>query len=289
MQRRKISVGITAFIDILGFGDRVVKADSFQDIESVEESVQIVRNAFDYAAKDPLMLESQKTSGIAILAFSDSVIVNVPLQSESTKYGGTFDPIMSEIHGFAYAQGICVQKSLFIRGGVDIGWWYQNGSILISQSLTQAYRAEGKAKYPVIALTDDLVKYFSEHNDRNFYSKRFDPLSTSLRKLSLDSKEIYFIDYLTICLDSLNGVLSPKQRERYLASPDEKKQSIIDDAYRTSIEGWLISHARNIKAAHAIATPKDKEKYEWLAEYHDEIARKYSCSGKCLCLLDKKL
>lgn len=285
MQRKKISAGITAFIDILGFGDRVVKADSFQDIESVEESVQIVRNAFDYAPKDPLTLESQKTSGIKILAFSDSVIVNVPLQSESTKYGGTFDPIMSEIQGFAYAQGICVQKSLFIRGGVDIGWWYQNGSILISQSLTQAYRAEGKAKYPVIALTDDLVKYFSEHSDRNFYSKKFDPISTSLRKVSLDGKEVYFIDYIKICLDSLNGVLSPKQRERYLASPGDKKQSIINDAYHSNIEAWLVPHAKNIEAAHALAAPKVKEKYEWLAEYHNEIARKYSGSDNCLCHL----
>jgi hypothetical protein len=36
-----------------------------------------------------------------VLAFSDSVMVNVPLESSYTRLQGSFDPIMSELSGMA--------------------------------------------------------------------------------------------------------------------------------------------------------------------------------------------
>jgi len=86
MNPQKISVGITAFIDILGFGNRVLQANSIKDIEIIEDSVNIIRNAFDHETENQLYADAQKILKMKILAFSDCVIINIPLKSEATKY-----------------------------------------------------------------------------------------------------------------------------------------------------------------------------------------------------------
>jgi hypothetical protein len=286
ISEKEVSAGVTAFIDILGFGNKVLDAKSLDDLNDIHKSLKLIQEAFDFDTSEELVRDVQKLHATSVLAFSDCVVVNIPLQSDATKYEGTFDPIMSEITGFAYAQGTCCLKSLFIRGGIDLGWWYQNGPTLISQSMVNAYKAEGCASVPVIALTTEFYDYFSSHKHRNFYSEDYDPIPKVFRKYQENGKEYFYIDYITICLESLDWQHSKEQLDVYrLSSPDDKNK-IMSEGYRKSIDDWLITHARNIEAAHNIAgDEKVKTKYEWLCKYHNEITNNFTRNQSCQCSL----
>jgi hypothetical protein len=284
MKEEDISVGVTAFIDILGFGNKVLNADSIEDIQEIHKGLKVIQEAFDFEPKDDLSRDYQKLSKTTVLAFSDCVIVNIPLQSEVTKYEGTFDPIMSQITSFAIGQGICCLNSLFIRGGLDLGWWYQDGSTLISQSMVNAYKTEGYASVPVIALTSDIYKYFSEHKHRNYYSTDYDPISNVFRQYKENEKDFFYIDYISICLSEVGWLYSNEQRENYLSASPEEKDEIMNQGYKYNVDEWLKTHARNIETAHKATNEQCvKNKYEWLSRYHNEIAGKFTSNPECQC------
>lgn len=284
INKKEISVGVTAFIDILGFGNKVLDADTLDNLNEIHRSIELIQKAFDFESKDDLVREVQKMYSTSVLAFSDCVVINIPLQSEATKYEGTFDPIMSEITNFAYGQGACCLNSLFIRGGIDIGWWYQNNTTLISQSLVNAYKTEGTASVPIIALTNEFYEHFSNHKHRESYSKSFDPIPKVFRKYQNCGKEFFYIDYITICLEAINWQCSKEQMDIYLKSNSEEKEAIRDTGYRKNVDDWLKTHSRNIEAAHNKTNEeKVKIKYIWLSHYHNEIASNFTNNQECQC------
>ncbi len=150
MTNKEVSTGITGFIDILGFGDRILAAKTADEIQQIRKLVETIQGEFDFNTTDPLTKEVHAIYDKTVLAFSDSVVINIPLQSSVTEREGTFDPIMSELAGFAYAQGACVLKKVFVRGGLDLGWWYQSGPTLISSSMLGAYRTDVARMFPLL-------------------------------------------------------------------------------------------------------------------------------------------
>lgn len=290
--RKNVSVGITAFLDILGFGERVVGAQSTADIESVVVHIRTIQDLFEIKPKDKHVKEVHAGFKKAVLAFSDSVVVNVALKSTITKLQGTFDPIMSELSGFALAQGSCVGSGFFLRGGVDLGWWYRTGNVLASDSLVNAYKLEGSAIVPVIALTDRLYDFLSKHPDRRFYSKDIEPVNTLLRQYVGERRKgkvsFWYLDYITVTAQSIGWITSEKQRQSCLAAPPEKRDHIRELGYRKNLREWFKHHAKQIRIAHSSAKNDPvKQKYEWLAEYHNEIAPKFTPSPLALCKLAK--
>ena len=113
-----LSTGVTAFIDILGFSAKVSAAETIKDVNDIHRCIKIVQDCFDFSNNDDTTTEVHQLNGKKILAFSDCVVINIPLESESTKYSGSFDPIMTELLNLAFAQGMCVHQNLFIRGGL---------------------------------------------------------------------------------------------------------------------------------------------------------------------------
>lgn len=289
---KNLSMGITAFLDILGFGDRILSAQTNADIDAVVADITAIQEHFEFRPKDKHVKEIHAGYKKTVLAFSDSVVVNIALKSTMTKLQGTFDPIMSELSGMAFAQGRCVTNGLFLRGGVDLGWWYRSGTILASESLVGAYKTEGSASVPVIALTERLYKFLSGHGDRRFYSKDIEPVGTLLRQHSYDGPKgrvsFRYLDYITVIAESIDWITSEQQRQSCLAAPPEKRDHIRELGYRKNLREWFKEHARQIKLAHARAkNDAVRQKYEWLAEYHNEIAPRFTPSTLALCKLAK--
>lgn len=290
MSKPDVSAGITGFIDILGFGDRVLNAEQIDDVHALIDVVARIRSAFDYSTRDKLTKQVHSIYSKTVLAFSDCVIINIPLQSDATEYEGTFDPIMSELAGFAYAQGVCALEKIFVRGGIDMGWWYRSGSTLISQSMVRAYKAEGRANVPVIALTPDLYNFFANHEHRNFYSNDADPITRILRKYEAgegeNHVEFWYLDYISICVESVSWQQSKAQFGEYRAASPDEKQEIMSKGYRENIDLWLSQHARNIEEAFSGTThEKVKAKYRWLCNYHNDVGVTFTSSPNCLCHL----
>lgn len=261
-------------------------------VAGIIADIEAIQKAFEFKSKDKYVKEAQMSSKTTVLAFSDCVVVNVALQSKLAKIQGTFDTVMGDLAGMALAQGQCVASGFFLRGGVDIGWWYRKGTVLASESLAGAYKAEGDAIVPVIRLTDSLYKWVSTHPDLKYYSKTIEPPLNILRQFNGIGRcsqpvSFWYIDYLSIVVESLGWETSAAQRERCMAAPPDKRDAIREKGYQTNIRRWLKHHARMISEAQARAkTTGVKAKYGWLAKYHNETAVKYTDSPQVLCSLE---
>lgn len=293
--RKFLTGGITAFLDLLGFSERILEADTNQDFEAIISDIEVIQRAFEFKVKDKRIRETHTFWKKTVLALSDSVIVNLPLQSQLAKLQGTLDTVMAELSGMALAQAQCVASGLFLRGGVDIGWWYRQSSTLASESLVRAYRAERVAVVPVIRLSDELYEWLVRHPHRNYYSEDIEPVKTMLREYKGvgpdgDAVSFRYIDYLSVWVESLSWETSPAQRKRCMAAPPAERESIREKGYQTNILRWLKHHARMIKQGHTrAASVRVKSKYEWLAEYHNEIAPRYTNSRAALCSLRQSI
>jgi len=283
-----ISHGMTAFLDILGFGNRVLKAGSATDLAPIIEDVRRIHRAFEFTDRDELTNRAHAITNKTVLAFSDSVIVNIPLESDITRTQGTFDAFMGELLDLALSQCLCIEEGLFLRGGLDLGWWHRDGDILVSQGLARAYRMEGIANVPVIALTDDLFRYLSEHRDRLNYASDIDPMRSMLRKYegsdaNGDRLEFWFVDYITIVVRNLAWQPSARRQEYLDASPERRDEMhrLGDAAIRKS---WFAKHARTIEQAHGRAgSSRVAAKFAWLAAYHNDIAQEFGQCDECRC------
>ena len=288
MSLNNVSAGITGFIDILGFGDRVLSTTSIGGIDEIARRIKKIQSEFDFNTKNSLTKKDNAFSKRTVLAFSDSILVNVPFESEATEYHGTFKLIIDELVGFSHAQGKCTSDGIFLRGGIDTGWWYRSGSTLISQSLVGAYKAEGKANMPVIALTDQLFQYLLEHKDRGYPGIDDDSIERVLRPY--DSEEtsgrikFWYIDYISLCVEYVQWPISRQQAIAYESASSEQSEKVMEQGYMENRCLWLERHARSIENAHA-STSLDaaKKKYEWLATYHNEIASRYKASARSEC------
>jgi hypothetical protein len=284
---KDLSYGITGFLDVLGFADRVRAAKSFKHIDAIVSQIRTIQKEFEFASKDVTVKQVHAGMKKTVLAFSDSVIVNIPMRSTMAKLQGTFDLVMSELAGMALAQGMCATSGLFLRGGVDIGWWYRKSTILASESLVGAYSAEDNAIVPIIRLTDGLHKFVSEHPHRRFYSKEIDPVKTMLRQYSGTGPKgpisFWYLD-IRVVAESIDWAPSMQERPAFLATTPEQRVRIRAKGYEKVLREWFRDHARSITRAHVAAqNDRVRKKYLWLAEYHNEIAERFTQAPLAFC------
>ncbi len=291
VRKSKLSYGLTAFLDILGFGAQVANANSGADLEGLLRSISQIRNAFDHKPKDPSEKEMHYASGKSVLAFSDSVIINVPLASKMTKLAGTFDALMSELHSMALAQAACIEHALFMRGGIDLGWWYRDGTTLVSKSLANAYALEGEASVPVIAVTDRVYEFLAHHIERAAYSEDYDPLPAMIREyrgeVAGKAISIRHLDYLSIFAREVDWTPTLANRNALLSLPIEQRNKQKEAWRLENIRYWFAGHARTVELAHSrINVASIQAKYEWLADYHNEVAPRFTVSDPaCVCVV----
>lgn len=288
MELKDISVGVTGFIDILGFSAKVLSADNLEDIKELHRLITLVQENFEFSNNDEMTQEVHELAGKSVLAFSDCVVFNIPLESESTKYSGTFDPFMMDLLSMAFSQGICVHNGLFVRGGIDIGWWYNKGDTLISSALVTSAKREATANVPVIALCEDLYEHFYGHSDRSTYSEAIDPIKAMFRHYEDSNTSFYYLDYIYLCLNNMDwSPRTKEEREQYQNASYEQKNIIRNKGYESMIENWLIGHSSEIKKAAEKVKGDSKvySKYEWLAAYHNDVVGEFTTNPDCLCKL----
>ncbi|MCF5198100.1 MULTISPECIES: hypothetical protein [Pseudomonas syringae group] len=286
MNRDLISYGATAFVDILGFSEKTRKANSFEDIEQIEKTILQVQDFFEHNPSNDINKTNHELYSRRVLAFSDCIIAHIPLNSQATQYSGQFDPILSVLVGLAYSQGMCVHNSHFVRGGVELGWWYHENDVLISQALSNAAKLEASANVPVIALCDDFYNYLANHDDRKTYHESIDPIPRLFRRYESEEISYYYLDYIGILLGDMDPVLSETQRELYSKASPEEKDVLNSQFYIEMCERWFEGHARIIESATVgVHDERVLSKYRWLSGYHNEICKQYTTKVICYCNL----
>lgn len=236
---------LVGFIDILGFGSQVMAAKDKTSFQKVYETVKLVQEAFDKssASDDPEEQEATNTHwGKRVLALSDSLVVAINPQCPVLSDLGPSDFLGDSIYGLAQSQYQCIfDYDVFLRGGLGVGPFLFDNDILVSPAQVEAYYVESKhAEMPVIALCQKTVDWIKAHSQGptgvpKWQDKYFRPLQTKTYRESL-----YFLDYLRVAGD--DG----------------------DD------ESYKMFRVHKNRVEQNLATQKAKEKYQWLAKYHND-------------------
>lgn len=279
MDKRRIKYGIAAFIDILGFSEKVSGVGSENDLAAIEKTVGFVQGEFEYRPKDQLQKSSHKIIEKTVLAFTDCLIIFVPAKSRATQSSGSFDVLVQEIDSLGLGQGSCVLNGHFLRGGVAQGYWYKKKDTLISSAQVAAYKIESKdVLVPMVGIAEDLYRLLETHPGRRFYSSDIEPLKRIIieRPHPETSKPMWLINYFRICLESVGEALTAQERaELKSATPDRRDEILSNAHYRTCVE-FADQHRKVVEnALNAAPAGRIKAKYEWLANYHNDVIKTF--------------
>jgi hypothetical protein len=195
---------------------------------------------------------------------------------------GHFDVLGSEIWEIAISQCRCTLDGHFLRGGIDIGLWYYDKAkdLLVSPAMVKAYKDErDRACYPVIAISDQLYRLLRDHPLRKVYSKDIDPFPdqfSSFKHLK-SGKRVRFIKYLRLVAPSLDWQYDKATRDAYMALPrdSDERDRIMTDGYVRNLVDFFERHKAVITSAYGAAKDDVKEKYRFLAKYHNSELRRF--------------
>jgi hypothetical protein len=287
--------GICAFVDLLGFAERVLAAKTAQDVANVRTGLDKAREQFEFKPRNQMTQQTQAMYDKRVYAVSDSVITFVPRDSEAALHVGDFDTFFSELTTLVSAQAwLVVNEGIFVRGAVDLGWWFEEPDTIISDALVRAYKLETRANVPVIAVGARLYDFFFNHEARQTYAEAIEPVARLLRLYEGTYRDqygehelsFYFLDYLLVCLSELDWRRDAYDQARYQSTASEdERQRMMDEGYNANVRDWLRMHADRIREGHAMAPSSARGKYEWLADYHNSVARQYEPGGALDCVL----
>ena len=273
----KVSISMVGFFDILGFSAKVEKVQSETELVEIAGTVESIRKHFEFRAKDKSTRETHTILGKQVLAFSDCVVTAGSVQTDFVRSEGLYDTFGSQIVDMAYSQVRCILDGYFLRGGVDIGYWYHQKGLLVSPALVGAYKEEQqRALYPVISISKQLYKLLRDDPGRKFYSKDSDPFSDEFSSFSHpDGGRVHYINYLRLAAKSLDWDFDKATYDAYKAAPrdSDERDKIMGEGYLRSLEHFFKRHKELIVSAHKAAGAKVKAKYKFLADYHNKELR----------------
>ena len=288
MKTEHVNWGLVAFIDLLGYSAQVLSLTTVEELKSLENKIKYIQEVFEYSSKDDIE-EGHSYIDKHVQAFSDCVVINISMDSESTRIAGNFDPILGEVHMLGIAQSMCIHEKTFIRGGIDIGLYYFNNNRFISPAMVNAYRLENRMIEPVIGISDELYEFFRNHPDNSCYGEDESPVSSIFRNGRNSKNEVItFIDYVSIGIDVQDWKTSEEQMIEYRKASSDERNRIMTDGYDSNSIAWLNVHSKAVVEAYTSSeNEKVKSKYRWLANYHNEVIHEYGGKyDECIIVLE---
>ncbi|NOI66854.1 hypothetical protein [Vibrio sp. 99-8-1] len=240
MNLDNINENIVVFIDILGMSNDIRKCDTKEDIRNLVDKVNRLREIFT-ADYEPWLYMAPFLKSRKFSYFSDCAFLNVPM-------GRYMSPVFFEefIAYISIVQAKCVHDGIFLRGGIEFSWLFSEDNTLIGPAAIDTVRLESEALMPIITVGEDFYNTFvspTVKRNENGKPMRSDYFSDFL----IDKNGLYFIDYIKVYCEQ-----------------DLVVKGIFEKAK------WLSIHAKSIEKAYQSApNDKAKEKYIWLAEYHN--------------------
>ncbi len=236
---------IVSFIDVLGFRDLLNTRHAF-DIRDVLNKLR----HFTAPVKE-LPARPVKNVRQVSRAFADSVsdaIVRVRVYDTQYKDGAFYHELLDLLH----AQVSCVGEGVVIRGGVTVGDAHvgvRGKGPVFGPAMVRAYEIENnEAVSPRIVIDDNAYQSFlNDARLRNQDHHLTEERSYVDRLLRIDEDQKRFIDYLAA------------------------SESEFDDL--ASYFLFLESHAKLVREKLAVTTGKVREKFEWLATYHNSVVQ----------------
>lgn len=246
---------LVAYIDLLGWSDKLLSANTYADIAPLLNVLKIFHGDFDLDYAKRLTPHERETIGEEIEILSDALVVTLPLNSGNAHCHGQYEEIRLKFWDFALAQARCALEGIFVRGGVSRGYCVKGEGVLLSDALVKAYKLEGKATYPVIAVSDELYEYWK---GLPFYDEEEAALYTTVGTRENGAK-FRFIDYINVTLGILQG----------------ESRGMSEVEFLTRHKAAIINEIHNVRFSDNDDKEKVFNKYEWLKRYHNKYAIEY--------------
>jgi hypothetical protein len=160
---RKNGDCIVAYLDILGFKDIVNKYLNPQT-PTDKKTLNIIISAMGATKKSVNdFISNSEFKNIEIIKFkqfSDCICLSIPDFKGSDSEAAMFGMFLILIKNYYFN---FVRKNLYLRGGVSIGFHYEDDNIIFSDGLIKAYYLESKKSvYPRIILDKKLSKHLKK-------------------------------------------------------------------------------------------------------------------------------
>lgn len=246
----KLTLSVVAFIDILGYSEKMLAAEKEGKEQSfLIELHSVLSRAFSHLECDISEDNPLRSSGLLkkdlykLKTFSDNIVIGYPIREDAESELGRIFSMLS------FFQLEMVNSGFFIRGAISIGDFYADDRVVYGKALIDAYRAETQlSRDPRVILTDTSVKAVEKHI--TYYSNP--KHSPQARDLYRDADGQVFINYL-------ESIMITEQA--YGPYTDELLK------HKASVE-------KNLKKY--LGNPRLWSKYSWVATYHNFFCEQYS-------------
>jgi hypothetical protein len=238
---------VISCVDLLGF-KRLVKERTAEDI----------RRIIDKLLKSFRACDGDATLDRKSTWFSDMIVTSIPLvmPDEGPQLHGI---LYHELADLAMAQTeIFDQTGIFVRGAITVGKLIHNHDLIFGPAMIRAYELEQSTVFPRIAIDPDLLTRYSSgrelvaahHVSHTVDSAYIDPL------LWRDTNGVCSVNYIEECEHNFD---------------DSRYYPVFMKKHRDAIVDGLQNKDSRIK-----------EKYAWLAAYHNSVVTKHLNLGNDL-------
>lgn len=271
---------LVAWVDILGFKDLLRNAKSPEEFKSVYDKVRKVHEEFakESASDDPEFQEKEnRTYGRRVISLSDGLVVVQSMDAEARKALDVYGFVQCFFDDLRMAQAQCAYEGIFLRGGIDCGYFWFDDDILLSPALVEAYLIEDKiAKNPAILMKTELVNEIAKIPNK--------PAGCDGRELVRECEwlkeehkgKYLMLDYMDIIANEDHGWHSSADRDAWQdrSRPPKERDAIFNESrYRQA--GVIIQSMKQklLKAYTDAPEGKVKNKYRWLMRYFNASFR----------------
>jgi hypothetical protein len=271
---------LVAWVDILGFKEKIRNARTEDEFKAVYDKVRRVHEEFakESASDDPeFQAKENKTYGRRVISLSDGLVVVQSMNAEARIALDPYGFIQVFMDDLRMAQAQCAYQGIFLRGGIDFGRFWFDDDILLSPALVEAYIIETDiSKNPAILVKTDLVDQIAELKGK--------PANLNGRELVRECEwlegenrgKYLMLDYMDIIANEDHGWHSEEDREAWQdrSRPPEERDAIFNES-RHRIAGDILRSMKQklIKAYADAPTECVKNKYRWLIRYFNESFR----------------
>lgn len=282
----KINDTMVAFIDMLGFKQRLYAAKSDQDLQDLYVDVLRVHDEFEKGPSESGKIASQQAVSRKVIALSDALVVSMDFKSDVAETIGIFDTLACEISEIALRHANCIAAGIFLRGGLARGYhfWDDPGDVLLSSAMAKAYDAENHACYPIIAVDEGFYRWFVCHPGNDAYAEDISPRNNFFMQIVHpgSGKTIHCLDHFHLALPWYDDWYCRADLESWKAEKsDKRKNRILNSSYRRNQLGFVKAHRNAIKAKlkerHSRAA---RAKYLWLKDYHNRSVDDHGYSAR---------
>lgn len=236
---------IVCFIDILGFTEMIkTKCMNGEGNELLSKLHKSLNSSYELMNIN-LAVENTKI-------FTDNIVISCPILGNGEK------ELSSILYSLLWYQYHLTLEGFFIRGGISIGDNYMDKNIVFGPALIDAYEAESKlAISPRIILDKKCMELHERINKQYLLSGLY---SEYAKYLGVGNDGILFVNYL-----SLLKIFLCQETGNCIYGLEEHKNRIVGnlELFKTREDNPKKEHIRI----------KIRNKYLWVAEYHNNFCK----------------